>query len=109
MAMVRLLATVRIIVMKNKARSPARSLIRSAQRDGSLISHAVRMSSPASAGIVRYPASAAAATLNNKIVSAWTIPDIGVRPPARTFVAVLAIAPVAGRPPNNGEMIFAAP
>jgi len=30
-------------------------------------------------------------------------------PPARTLVAVRAMAPVAGNPPNNAEAIFAAP
>ena len=40
---------------------------------------------------------------------AWTMPATGVRPPARTFVAVRAIAPVAGKPPNRGETMFAAP
>ena len=43
-----------------------------------------------------------------RIAAACTMPAIGVRPPARTLVAVLAIAPVAGNPPNNGETMFAA-
>ena len=38
-----------------------------------------------------------------------TIPAIGVRPPLRTLAAVLAIAPVAGIPPNNPEKIFPSP
>ena len=37
------------------------------------------------------------------------IPAIGVRPPFLTFAAVLAIAPVAGIPPNNPEKIFPSP
>ena len=40
---------------------------------------------------------------------ACTIPATGVLPPARTLVAVRAIAPVAGNPPNSGEAMFAAP
>src|SRR5260221_5519749 len=36
-------------------------------------------------------------------------PATGVLAPALTFVAVLAIAPVAGNPPNKGETIFAIP
>ena len=38
-----------------------------------------------------------------------TIPAMGVRPPFFTFVAVLAIAPVAGMPPKNGDTILAIP
>jgi hypothetical protein len=37
------------------------------------------------------------------------MPDIGERAPARMFVAVRAIAPVAGMPPNTGDAIFAIP
>ena len=37
------------------------------------------------------------------------MPAIGVRPPFFTFVAVLAIAPVAGIPPKNGVTTFAIP
>ena len=42
-------------------------------------------------------------------VTAWIIPAIGVLAPARIFVAVRAIAPVAGIPPNNGEARLAMP
>jgi len=42
-------------------------------------------------------------------VSAWTIPATGVRPPLRTLVAVRAMAPVAGIPPNSGEAMLARP
>ncbi len=34
---------------------------------------------------------------------------MGVRPPFFTFVAVRAIAPVAGMPPNSGDAMFATP
>ena len=37
------------------------------------------------------------------------MPATGVRAPARTLVAVRAIAPVAGRPPNSGETMLATP
>ena len=37
------------------------------------------------------------------------MPAIGVVPPERTLVAVRAIAPVAGRPPNSGDAMFATP
>ena len=37
------------------------------------------------------------------------MPATGVRPPAFTFVAVRAIAPVAGRPRKSGEAMLAAP
>ena len=42
-------------------------------------------------------------------VTQCVIPAIGVRPPFRTFAAVLAIAPVAGIPPNSPEKIFPSP
>ena len=37
------------------------------------------------------------------------MPATGVRAPARMLVAVRAIAPVAGSPPNIGEAMFAIP
>ena len=40
---------------------------------------------------------------------AWMIPATGVRPPLLMFVAVRAMAPVAGSPPKSGERIFAIP
>ena len=42
-------------------------------------------------------------------VSACVIPATGVRPLFFTFVAVRAMAPVAGIPPNSGEAMFAMP
>ena len=45
----------------------------------------------------------------NSSVIEWTIPEIGVRPPIFTLVAVLAIAPVAGIPPKKGVTILATP
>ena len=42
-------------------------------------------------------------------VTACTIPATGVRPPFFTLVAVRAIAPVAGIPPNSGDAMFATP
>src|SRR2546427_8531167 len=36
-------------------------------------------------------------------VTEWVMPATGVRPPFLTFVAVRAIAPVAGIPPNSGR------
>ena len=42
-------------------------------------------------------------------VNAWMIPAIGVLAPLRILVAVRAIAPVAGSPPNSGETMFAIP
>src|SRR6185503_2310568 len=42
-------------------------------------------------------------------VSACTIPAMGVRPPFFTLVAVRAMAPVAGMPPNKGETTLATP
>src|SRR5829696_4779802 len=45
----------------------------------------------------------------SKRVAAWVIPATGVRPPLRMFVAVRAMAPVAGIPPNSGATTLAAP
>ena len=42
-------------------------------------------------------------------VTEWTIPATGVRPPFLILAAVLAIAPVAGIPPNKAEAILPAP
>ena len=42
-------------------------------------------------------------------VTEWVMPATGVRPPFLTFVAVRAIAPVAGIPPNSGDAMFATP
>ena len=42
-------------------------------------------------------------------VIACTIPEIGLLPPDLTFEAVLAIAPVAGIPPNSPDVILANP
>ncbi len=39
----------------------------------------------------------------NTSTTACTIPAIGVRPPFLMLAAVLAIAPVAGIPPNSAE------
>ena len=44
----------------------------------------------------------------NKVI-ACTIPEIGLFPPDFTLAAVLAIAPVAGIPPNNPDVILARP
>ena len=46
--------------------------------------------------------------ISNKVIE-WTIPEIGVLPPFLTLAAVLAIAPVAGIPPNREEPILAIP
>src|ERR1051325_325311 len=51
----------------------------------------------------------AATSRTTRSVSAWTMPATGVRAPDRMLVAVRAIAPVAGRPPTNGETRFATP
>src|SRR5438094_986682 len=54
-------------------------------------------------------ASGAAARMMMSNVSAWVIPATGERAPLRIFVAVRAIAPVAGMPPNSGLAILAMP
>ena len=41
--------------------------------------------------------------------SAWIIPATGVCAPERMLVAVRAIAPVAGSPPNSGDTMLATP
>src|SRR5207245_7694224 len=42
-------------------------------------------------------------------VSAWIMPATGDCAPERMLVAVRAMAPVAGRPPNMGEKMLATP
>ena len=54
-------------------------------------------------------ASGAANRSTSSSVSACTIPATGVRAPERMFVAVRAIAPVAGRPPSSGTTMLAMP
>ena len=54
-------------------------------------------------------ASGAATSRTASSVSAWIMPATGVRAPERMFVAVRAIAPVAGKPPNSGETMLAMP
>ncbi|MND00965.1 hypothetical protein D3C83_197650 [compost metagenome] len=51
----------------------------------------------------------AATRVMSSSVTAWIIPATGVRPPLRTFVAVRAIAPVAGMPPKKGVIRLAVP
>ena len=50
-----------------------------------------------------------AASVITSSVSACTMPATGVRPPFLTFVAVRAMAPVAGMPPKIGDAMFATP
>src|SRR6266700_1090518 len=54
-------------------------------------------------------ASGAAKRTMARRVSAWTMPATGVLAPERILVAVRAIAPVAGSPPNRGEIMLATP
>jgi hypothetical protein len=54
-------------------------------------------------------ASGAAKRTIARRVSAWIIPATGVLAPERMLVAVRAIAPVAGSPPNSGERMLATP
>ena len=63
----------------------------------------------ASVAIGISPAQRPAPRVITSNVSACVIPATGVRPPFFTFVAVRAIAPVAGIPPNSGATRFAAP
>ena len=68
--------------------------------------------------MIRIAASAAngiilASGMNNSMISrrttAWIMPETGVDPPFLIFATVLAIAPVAGIPPNKPEAILATP
>ena len=56
-----------------------------------------------------YPASGAPTSSMPSSVIACTIPATGVRAPERMLVAVRAIAPVAGSPPNIGDAMLATP
>ena len=57
----------------------------------------------------QYLAIGAATRMIASNVMACTMPATGLRPPFLTFVAVRAIAPVAGIPPKSGVKIFATP
>ena len=54
-------------------------------------------------------ASGAAKSRISSSVIACTMPATGVRAPDRMFVAVRAIAPVAGSPPTSGDAMLASP
>ncbi len=71
--------------------------------------HATSSSSAASAAIGRRPISGASTMTATSTVSAWTIAATGDRPPDRKFVAVRAMAPVAGMPPKNGVTTLPTP
>lgn len=60
-------------------------------------------------GIGIIPANGIKTTNTMTKVMEWTIPATGVRPPFLILAAVLAIAPVAGIPPNRAEAIFPSP
>ena len=60
-------------------------------------------------GIGIIPANGIRTTSTMTSVTEWTIPATGVRPPFLILAAVLAIAPVAGIPPNKAEAILPAP
>src|SRR5260370_31007381 len=64
---------------------------------------------PASTAIGTKRTSGEANNTMHSNVNEWMMPAIGVWAPARMLVAVRAMAPVAGRPPNNGDTIFATP
>ena len=54
-------------------------------------------------------ASGAAKRMMASSVRAWIMPATGVFAPERMLVAVRAMAPVAGRPPNSGDRMLATP
>ena len=61
------------------------------------------------AGIGIHAAYGISTTRIRRSVTECTIPAIGVRPPFLTLAAVLAIAPVAGIPPNRADTRLPAP
>src|SRR6266545_1449947 len=64
---------------------------------------------PASVAMGISPADRPKKRAMSSSVTECVIPATGVRPPFLTFVAVRAIAPVAGIPPNSGDTTFATP
>ena len=70
---------------------------------------AVTMRTPDSAASGIAPTGPAATSTIASSTRAWTTTDTRVRPPARTFTAVRAIAPVAGIPPKKPEPMDARP
>ena len=75
----------------------------------SLMWYATTTRMPASVAIGMSAAQRPKHSVMSSSVSAWTMPATGVRPPFLTFVAVRAIAPVAGMPPNSGDTMLATP
>ena len=71
--------------------------------------HATNSKMPASAASGTYSASGAATSTITSSVNACTMPAIGLFPPARMFVTVRAIVPVAGMPPKIGATMLATP
>ena len=64
---------------------------------------------PASTASGTWTASGAATRTIRSSVAAWTMPATGETAPARTFVTVRAMVPVAGMPPKNGTTTLATP
>src|SRR5689334_10194247 len=62
-------------------------------------------STPASADSGMNEASGAAVSMNSSRKTACSMPDTGLRAPARMFVAVRAIVPVTLMPPNSADTI----
>ena len=74
-----------------------------------MIISSARFSAAAIVGIGISPEYGIRTTRTMTSVMECTIPAIGVRPPFLMLAAVLAIAPVAGIPPNSADAILPAP
>ena len=108
-ATVRSTATVSANVVTSTSTSLRGARRRRANTCHSLMLYATTSRIPASVAIGIHPAHGPAATRITSRTTACTIPATGVRPPTRTLVAVRAIAPVAGIPPNSGDARLAMP
>src|SRR5216683_1377817 len=108
-AKVRSVTTVRVMVKSQTVMSAALSLRISGISCHSPMLYATIMRMAASAARGTFFTSGAANRTMASSVSAWIIPATGVLAPERTFVAVRAMAPVAGSPPKRGETMLATP
>ena len=108
-ATVRSTKTVRPKVSNRIQRSPPGMRIRATNRPASLIPQATASRIAASAAIGTWAINPPPASAKTSRKRAWNTPESGDRAPDRMLVAVRAIAPVAGSPPNSAEARLATP
>ncbi len=89
--------------------SPHEDLSNTPTASFSIMFHETTARMPASEAKGIKLANGAATSINKRINSACKMPEIGLRAPVLTLVAVRAIVPVTQKPPNMLDIMFAAP